>query len=192
MEYYKLQVCGLTRNLPLIAVGRHTKMAALSILGDIELVDALTEEMAKKILKLRLNIDFIVGPEVKAVPLVHGIAKKMGHKRFVICRKSIKPYMISPLVVKPLNYFPKHSKPLVLNGTDAELLKGKKVFVVDDVISTGVTFRMIGYLMKKIGAEVVGYITAVKQGEQFDKFENLISLVNIPIFRDIEAHTTPQ
>lgn len=187
MEYYKLQVCGLTRNLPLIAIGKHTKIAALSILGDVELVDALTDEMTKKILNLKLHIDFIVGPEVKAVPLVHGIAKRLGHKHFVICRKSIKPYMISPLVVKPLNYFPKHAKPLVLNGVDVALLKGKKVFVVDDVISTGVTFRMMGYLMQKVGAEIVGYITAVKQGEQFDKLENLISLVSIPIFKDTEV-----
>ena len=134
--------------------------------------------------KLKINFDYLVGPEVKAVPLIHGVAKRLGHKRFVVCRKSIKPYMTSPVVVKPLNYFPKHVKPLVLNGTDVDILKGKKVLVIDDVISTGVTMRMISHLMSKVNAEVVGYITAIKQGDQFDSLNNLIYLAQLPIFKE--------
>ncbi len=189
MQYHTLQICGLERKLPLIQVGRHSKIAAFSILGDVELTDVLADEMVLKIKNCKFlpaqagKIDYIVGPEVKAVPLVHGVAKRLGHKRFVICRKSIKPYMTSPIVVKPLSHFPKHVKPLVLNGPDAILLNGKKVFVVDDVISTGVTFRMIAYLMEKVGAEVVGYITAIKQGEQFDQLDNLIYIASLPVFK---------
>lgn len=183
MEFYNLQIVGLTRQLPLIQVGRHTKIAAFSILGDVELTDALADEMTLKIVNCKLKIDFIVGPEVKAVPLVHGVTKRLGHKRFVICRKSIKPYMTSPIVVKPLSHFPKHVKPLVLNGPDAEILKGKKVFVVDDVVSTGVTFRQISHLMNKVGAEVVGYIAAIKQGEQFDELDNLMYIAQLPVIK---------
>ena len=91
--------------------------------------------------------------------------------------------MTSPIIVKPLSHFPKHVKPLVLNGPDAEMLKNKKVFVVDDVISTGVTFRQITHLMSKVGAEVVGYITAIKQGEQFDQLDNLIYIASLPVFK---------
>jgi len=183
VEYHNLQICGLTRKLPLIQVGRHTKIAAFSILGDVELTDALADAMTLKIENLKLKIDYIVGPEVKAVPLVHGVAKRLGHKRFVICRKSIKPYMTSPIVVKPLSHFPKHVKPLVLNGPDAQMLKNKKVFVVDDVISTGVTFRQITHLMNKVEAQVEGYIAAIKQGEQFDNLENLLYLAELPVFK---------
>lgn len=183
MDYYSLSVCGLTRQLPLIQVGRNTKIAAFSILGDVELVDALADEMTQKIKKLNLDLDYLVGPEVKAVPLIHAIAKRLGQKKFVICRKSVKPYMVSPVIVKPLDYFPKHTQPLILNGVDAQMLRDKKVFIVDDVVSTGVTFRMIKYLMDKVGAETLGYMSAIKQGEQFDQFNNLITLVDIPIFK---------
>ena len=187
MQYYSLEICGLTRKLPLIKVGRHTKIAAFSVLGDVELTDTLADEMVKRIKKNKINIDYIVGPEVKAVPLVHGVAKRLGHKRFVICRKSIKPYMTSPVVVKPLSHFPKHVKPLVLNGPDAEILKNKKILVVDDVISTGVTMRMISYLMDKIQAKIVGYITVIKQGEQFDELNNLTYLAELPVFKETAA-----
>lgn len=183
MDYYILEICGLTRKLPLIKIGKTTKIASFSILGDVELVDALADEMAKKIAELDFNIDYIVGPEVKAVPLVHGIAKRLGHKKFIICRKSVKPYMIKPIVVKPLSHFPKHARPLVLDGIDAQLLENKKIFVVDDVISTGVTLRMVSYLMSKVNAEVAGCITALKQGEQFDKFSNLHYIKQIPVFK---------
>jgi adenine phosphoribosyltransferase len=179
MDYFTLEIVGLTRKLPLIQVGRHTKIASFSILGDVELVDALADAIYKKVKPIQF--DYIVGPEVKAVPLIHGIAKRLGHKRFVICRKSIKPYMVQPIKVNPLSHFPKHAKPLVINGEDALLLKSKKVLIIDDVISSGITMRMMTYLVEKLGAEVVGYFAAIKQGSQFDEFKNLHYLVEIPI-----------
>ena len=182
MAYFDLEICGLKRNLPLIQVGRNTKIASFSILGDVELVDAVADEMALTIKQLDLRFDYIVGPEVKAVPLIHGVAKRLGYKRFIICRKSIKPYMVSPIKVSPLSHFPKHAKPLVINGEDAQLLKDKKVLIVDDVISSGVTMRMMKYLIEKLGAKVVGIMVAIKQGEQYDNFDNLYYLKELPIF----------
>lgn len=181
MEYYTLKICGLTRKLPLIYVGRRTRIASFSILGDVELVDRLADTIAEKLKPG--NFDCLVGPEVKVVPLIHGVAKRLGHKRFVVCRKSAKPYMISPVILKPLSYFPRHVKPLVLNGADADFLKGKKVVILDDVVSTGVTFRMMRKLMEKAGATVTGYFVALKQGEQFDKFENMDYLAELPVFK---------
>lgn len=183
MDYYHLTICGLERSLPLIQIGKYSKIASFSILGDVELVDALAEEMTNRIKRLNLDIDYIVGPEVKAVPLVHGIAKRLGHKRFVICRKSIKPYMVSPIKVLPQSHFPKHAKPLVIDGIDARLLNGKRVIVVDDVVSTGVTMRMINYLMQKVGAEICGYMCVLKQGKQFDSLPNLEYLAELPVFK---------
>ena len=88
-------------------------------------------------------------------------------------------------MVKPLPYFPKHIKQLVIDGTDSQMLKNKKVIIVDDVVSTGVTMRMIKKLMEQVGAKIVGYAAIVRQGdEQFDKLDNFIYLTQLPIFKD--------
>lgn len=181
MDYYNLKICGLTRRLPLIKVGKNTSLAAFSILGDVELVDKLADTMAEKLKEIKFDV--LVGPEVKVVPLIHGVAKRLGHKKFVICRKSVKPYMISPVILKPLSFFPKHTKPLVLNGEDAKFLKGKKIVIMDDVISTGVTIRMMKKMMEKVEAQVVAVFTALKQGNQFDKIENLMYIDTLPVFK---------
>jgi adenine phosphoribosyltransferase len=181
VDYFDLKICGLKRRLPLIYVGKKTRIASFSILGDVELTDCIADEIAKRLKKV--DFDYLVGPEVKVLPLIHGVAKRLDHKRFVICRKSIKPYMISPVKLEPLSYFPKHVKPVVINGRDAELLKGKRVVVIDNVISTGVTMRMISKLMEKLNAQVVAYSVALKQGEQFDEIKNLYYLAELPIFK---------
>lgn len=181
-DYYKLKICGLTRQLPLKGIGRKTKLANFNIVGDIELVEKVSQALFKKIKKF--NFDYLVGPSVKSVPLVHELSKKFGIEKYVICRKSIKPFMISPVVLKPLPHFPKHVKELVIDGADQRLLKGKKVVVVDDVVSTGVTMRMMKKLMEKIGAEVVAVAAIILQGEnQFDQFNNLVYLTTMPIFK---------
>lgn len=182
MEYHTLNICGLTRKLPLIYVGRKTRIASFSILGDVELVDCLADNISKKLKKVKF--DYLISPEVKVVPLTHEVALRLKHERFVVCRKSIKPYMVSPVTVKPLSHFPKHAKPLVIDGVDAQMLKGKRVVILDDIISSGVTMRMMAYLMKKVGAEVISYFAVIKQGKQFDELDNLESLAEIPIFKE--------
>lgn len=180
MDMYTISICGLQRSLPLAHVGKHTRLANFTFLGDIELVDRLADTFAEK-LRL-LAFDYVVGTDVKTVPLAHGIAKRLGHHRFVVCRKSVKPYMVNPIVLKPLEYYPKHIRPLVINGTDAALLRGKKVVVIDDVVSTGMTMRMMGGLMTRVGAHIMHYATVLKQGKQFDHLPNLIYLAELPIF----------
>ena len=182
MKYHTLEICGLTRKLPLIYVGRKTRIASFSILGDVELVNKLAKKMARDLKKHKF--DYLVGPEVKVVPLIYKIAEILKHERYVVCRKSKKSYMSSPIMVKPLSHFPKHAKPLVLDGFDAKLLKNKKVAIIDDVISSGITMRMIAYLMKKVGAEVVVYSVAIKQGETYDQFDNLTYIATLPVFKD--------
>lgn len=181
MEYFTLKLCGLTRKLPLTFVGKHTQLASFSMLGEVELVKKIATVLAKKIRPY--DFDYLVGPEVKVVPLIYELARRLDFKRFVICRKSVKPYMVNPVILKPLPYFPKHVKQLVINGNDAEILKGKRVVIIDDVVSTGVTLRMMHQLMEKIEAKVVLTMVVLKQGEQFDKIDNLIFLEELPIFK---------
>lgn len=181
MESYTLELCGLKRELPLAFVGRTTQLASFSLLGDAELTQKTAGEFLKKFSKL--EFDYLVGPEVKVVPLLQELAGKLGHKKYIVCRKSVKPNMLNPVILKPLPHFPKHVKQLVLDGQDAKLLNGKKVIIIDDVISTGVTMRMMAHLMKKVGAEVVLMAAVLKQGEQFDKFDNLLTLAELPVFK---------
>ena len=153
MEFYELNLCGLKRKLPFKYIAKNTRFANFNVLGDVELVERISEELAKK-LKV-FKPECIVGPEVKVVPVIHELTKKLKIKHYVICRKSIKPYMISPTILKPLSHFPKHTRPLVIDGRDKEFLKGKRVAIIDDVVSTGVTMRMVRKLMDNVGAKVV-------------------------------------
>jgi adenine phosphoribosyltransferase len=182
MEYFTLDICGLKRELPIVYVGKNTRIANFTILGDVELTDRLADKITEKLRKVKF--DYLVGPEVKVVPLIHGVTKRLGQKKFILCRKSVKPYMVNPVILKPLPHFPKHIKQLVLNGPDANLLKGKKVVLLDDVVSTGVTMRMLHKLMEKVGATVVQKIAVIRQGEQFDKMENLFCLTELPVLKN--------
>jgi len=183
VDFYKLEICGLTRNLPLKKVSKNTSLANFNILGDLELVEAISQKLADKLKKYDFN--YLVGPAVKVVPLIHRLAEKLNYSRYIVCRKSVKPYMVSPEILKPLSHFPKHVDQLVLDGKDTELLKNKKVAVIDDVVSTGVTMRMIDKLMEKINAEVVVHAAAIRQGKnQFDEIKNFIYLAELPIFNE--------
>ncbi len=181
-DYYNVEICGLKRKLPLIPISKKTKIASFNILGDTELTQKVASILALKLKKYKF--DYLVGPEVKVVPLIHELSAKLGQKKYIICRKSVKPYMVSPVILKPLSHFPKHIRPLVIDGGDKNLLVGKKVIIVDDVVSTGVTIRMVKFLMEKIGAKVIAIAAVIRQGEkQFDKYENFVYLLDLPIFK---------
>jgi adenine phosphoribosyltransferase len=185
VEYYTLNLYGLTRKLPLVHASRQTKLANFSLLGDIELVDVLADAYTQKL--NALSFDYLVAGGVKVVPLVHGIAKRLGHKRFVVCRKRVKPYMVDPVIFRPPSNFPKHVHPLIINGTDVTFLKNKKVVVIDDVVSTGMTMHLLHMLMKHIGALVVASAAVLRQGEQFTTLKDFIYVGEIPIVK-VEPH----
>ena len=183
MDFYELTLCGLHRKLPFKYINKNTRLANFNVLGDVELVEKISGELAKKLKSFKPEC--IVGPEVKVVPIIHELTKKLRLKHYVICRKSVKPYMVSPIILKPLSHFPKHTRPLVIDGGDKELLKGKRVIILDDVVSTGVTIRMVKKLMDDVGAKVVATAAIIKQGEnQFDNLQNLIYLATLPILKN--------
>lgn len=176
-----MTICGLTRELPIVHISKDKLLANFTFLGDIELVDCLADTLADKLKKS--GVEYLVCPHVKVVPLVHGVARRLGQKRFVVFRKSVKPYMTSPVILKPLPHFPKHVQPMVMNGPDAELLKGKKVAIIDDVISTGTTMQMANRFMEKVGALVIANIAVIRQGDfPLKNIPNLAYLYHLPIF----------
>lgn len=173
MQFYDLKLLGLSRRLPILPLGPKRKIASFNLLGDRDLVNRSAGELVKKVGDI--DFDFLVGPEVKVVPLLHEMANILGHDRYVVSRKSIMGYMLKPISSK--------TKPvLVLDGRDALLLKGKKVIIVDDVVSTGRTVKVLSELMNDIGTKVVGIASIFKQGDQLQsELNDLIYLAKLPI-----------
>lgn len=175
MNFYLLKIGTIERKLPIVRLGKGVKVASFNLLGDSEMVEVIASKMVKKLTKV--DFDILVGPEVKVVPLLHEITRILGKKRYVVCRKNIHGYMVSPVT--------SHNKPgLVLDGNDAAFLKGKNVVVVDDVVSSGLTMRVADELIESVGAKVVAYAAVFKQGDRNDDFfKNLICLGTLPVFK---------
>lgn len=174
MDYYRLELCGLIRQLPIVSLGPRLKIASFNLLGDGELVEKVAQKMEKKIRKF--DFDYLVGPEVKVVPLIQSLSQRFCQRRYIILRKNIMGYMVEPISNR--------SKPtLVINGPDAKLVKGKRVLVIDDVISSGRTLGVIQELMEMVGAEVVGVVAVLIQGESKKKIDIPFScLGKLPVF----------
>lgn len=175
MEYYNLKIGKLQRKLPIVSLSPNMKVASFNLLGDPELVNISARKLCNKI--KNLDFDILVGPEVKVVPLIHEMSNVLKLKKYVICRKNIMGYMVNP--VKPSS-----ESGLVLDGRDASYLKGKKVIVVDDVVSTGRTLKEINKLMESIDAKIVAVCSVFKQNDKEDEeLKDLIFLQNLPIFK---------
>lgn len=175
MNYYQLDLLGIKRELPVVSISPKIKIASFNLLGDVELVNKSAKEIAKRI--KFFEFDVLVGPEVKVVPLIHELARITKSKNYVIFRKNIMGYMVKPVQSEGKNK-------LVLDGRDAEMLRGKKVVVVDDVVSTGRTTREIITLLKKLDAKVVCVISIFKQGDgDTVDIPNFIYLSKLPLLK---------
>lgn len=175
MNYYLLKIGNLKRKLPVVKLGKGISIASFNLLGDSEMVEKIAVKIAKKLAKV--DFDILVGPEVKVVPLLQEITRILRKKRYVVCRKNIHGYMVSP-IISP------HKPGLILDGNDAAFLKGKKIVVVDDVVSSGSTMRGTSDLIENVGGMVVAHAAVFKQGEKKDDFpKKLISLGTLPVFK---------
>jgi len=177
-RFYELKVCGLTRRLPVIQIAENLWIASFVMLGDAQLVNVCAGALATRLAEA--DFDIMLGPEAKVVPLLQSIATLLGHQRYVVCRKSVKAYMQDPLVVEVESITTKGKQKLVLDGVDVQRVKGKRVAVVDDVVSTGGTLEAVEALVKQAGGEVVCRAAVLKEGDQ--PFEGLIFLETLPVF----------
>ncbi len=148
-DYYTLQVAGVTRQLPIMQISDSLAIASFVILGDCEIVT----KSAPLIEKQLPQVDYIVTAEAKGIPLVHELCRLRGLPYYIVARKSVKPYMSQPLTDEVVSITTQKAQTLCLDGKDALLLKGKKVAVVDDVISTGESLQAIERLVEKAGRE---------------------------------------
>ena len=177
-QYYDIQVCGLKRRLPVIRVADNLWIASFVMMGDAQLVNVCAGGLASKL--AAVDFDLILGPEAKVVPLLQALATILGHKRYIVCRKSVKAYMQNPLVVSVESITTKGVQKLVLDGVDVERVRGKRIAVVDDVVSTGGTVDAVEQLVKQAGGQVVCRVAVLKEGDFFK--EDLIYLEQLPVF----------
>lgn len=176
MDYYKLKVCGLERNLPIIQISDNLKIASFVLLGDAELAEKAGLELSKKV-----DADIILTAEAKGISLAHEIAKNVGEKSFVVARKSEKAYMNDPINVEVNSITTKNTQKLFLDFKDVEKIKGKKIALVDDVISTGESMNALESLVEKAGGKVVQKLAILAEGDAADR-DDIIYLEKLPIF----------
>ena len=181
-ETYRLHLCGLTRDLPKIALGGGLTIASFVMLGDTELIEAAAAGIAGHPDFPADRIDFLLCPEAKAIPLAHAIARLLG-KDYVVARKSVKAYMREPLIVEASSITTAEKQRLVLDGPDVGKLRGRRVAILDDVVSTGGSLRAVEELLSRVGC-VIACRAAVLLEEAGYAGDDLIYLERLPVFRE--------
>ena len=179
-ETYSIEIAGLKRNLRLFQIKPGLRIAILNILGDTELVQACAHELGKQLKDLKFDV--LVTAEAKSIPLAYALSMEMK-KPYVILRKTYKPYMGDALKAETLSITTGEPQILVLDEKDREMLKGRKVLIVDDVISTGSTLQGMRMVIEKAGATVVKEAAILTEGER-SKWEQIVSLGHLPLFTD--------
>ena len=152
---YKINLFGLIREMPLVKVGDGIWIAsdAELVLGDTEFIEKAAIGIAKLIQPY--NPEVLVTPEAKSIAFAYEVSKQLGHRRFVITRKSVKAYMKDYLIETVKSITTKGEQKLVLTKEDAEYIKGKRVCIIDDVVSTGGTIQALKALVNKAGGKIV-------------------------------------
>ena len=176
-DCYELNVAGVTRQLPIIPILPELAIASFVILGDCELVTAAAPLLAQKLPK----VDYLVTAEAKGIPLVHEVSRLLGLPYYIVARKSVKPYMAEPLVDEVVSITTQKAQTLCLDGKDALAVKGRRVAIVDDVISTGESLSAIERLLEKAGAEIVAKAAILAEGEAAGRGD-IIFLEELPLF----------
>ncbi len=177
MLYHKMNIAGIDHALPLCPVTDDLYIGAFVILGNAP----LTEASARELLKRAPEYDYIITAECKGIPLAHEMARQHGDKSYVIARKTTKLYMVSPLEVTVNSITTEAQQTLYLDWHDAEMIRGKRVLIVDDVISTGESLRALEVLVNEAGGNIVGKMTILAEGDA-QKREDIIYLEPLPLF----------
>ena len=177
MKTYTLHVAGLTRELPIIKLSYDLSIASFVILGDTELVKKTAPMIAKKL----PEVDFVVTAEAKGIPLAYEVSKILNLNEYIVARKSIKAYMEEPIEVEVNSITTTNSQKLYLNNQDANKIKGKRVALIDDVISTGQSLKALERLVEKAGANVVAKAAILAEGDAKDR-KDIIFLEALPTF----------
>ena len=176
--YYHMTVAGLQRDLPICPLNENLSIAGFVIFGDQE----LTVACARELLKRAPAYDYIITAEAKGIPLAHEMARQAGNKKYILARKGPKLYMRDIFSVTVNSITTAKEQKLYLDGADAALMKGKRILIVDDVISTGESLRALEALVEKAGGEICGRMAILAEGDAQER-EDLIYLEKLPLFK---------
>ena len=175
---FELHVGKLTRHLPIMDISDDLAIASFVMLGDVELVEESAALLSEKL----PEVDYIVTAEAKGIPLAQEMARVMGMKRYVVARKGIKAYMENIISCTVQSITTQKLQTLYLDGKEGDMLRGKRVAIVDDVISTGESLRALEKLMEECGANVVVRAAVLAEGDAMERTD-IVFLEKLPLFR---------
>ena len=174
---YRLKVAGIERDLPLCPIGENLNIAAFILFGDVE----LTEKCAAALYERAPEHDVMITAESKGIPLIHAMCAISGKNRYVLARKSVKLYMKDVVACETQSITTAAKQTLYIDGDDAAYMKGKRVLIVDDVISTGGSLESLENLVRAAGGEIVGKMTILAEGDATTR-DDIIYLEKLPLF----------
>lgn len=174
---YEMDIAGLKRELPLCRVTDELYIGAFVMFGDVE----LTVHCAAELLKRAPEYDYLIAPEAKAIPLLYEMARQSGAEKYFLARKGAKAYMTGVFEIEVRSITTMHIQKLVIDTADAEMIKGKKILIVDDVISTGESLHAMEELVKRAGGIIAGKMAVLAEGDAKDR-DDIITLAPLPLF----------
>lgn len=174
---YKMTIAGCERELPLCPISDELYIGAFVIFGDME----LTTACAKALLERAPEHDVLITAESKGIPLICEMARMSGNERYVLARKGAKLYMRNLFKAEVRSITTDHVQTLYLDGADAQYMRGKRVVIVDDVISTGESLHALEELVHQAGGNIVGRMAILAEGDATTR-DDLIYLEKLPLF----------
>ncbi len=175
--FYEMTVAGCKRQLPLCPISDTLMFAGFVIFGDVE----LTVACASELVKIAPEHDVIITAESKGIPLAYEMARQLGEKKHIIARKKAKLYMHDVFTTQVRSISTDAVQTLCLDGDDAKFMQGKRVLIVDDVISTGESLRAIEELVKHAGGVIAGKMAILAEGEAADR-DDILYIEKLPLF----------
>ena len=176
-KYYKMTIAGMERELPICALNDKLSIAGFVLLGDYELTEACAKALNEKL----PEYDYMIAPEAKSIALINEMARLSGAKKHFVARKGLKAYMVDPISVTVNSITTAKQQTLYLDSKDAEMMKGKKIVIVDDVISTGESLKAVEELVAKAGGTVVCKAAVLAEGDAADRTD-IVYLEKLPLF----------
>ena len=176
---YTMEIAGLKRDLPLCAITDDLYIAAFICFGDAEITTACATELLK--LVPREEYDYIFTAEAKGIPLAHEMARQRHAKKYFVARKGMKTYMPDPICVEDESITTRGVQKLYLGRDDADMIRGKRILIVDDVISTGGSLHAMEKMIEMCGGTVTGKVCVLAEGDA-QKRDDIKFLDGIPLF----------
>ncbi len=175
--HYTIDMAGMKRDLKLFPINDELQIAAFILFGDVE----ITKHTAAKLLEKAPEFDLILTAEAKSIPLAYEMAAQAGQNDYIIARKGIKIYMDDVISSTVRSITTDSVQTLYLGKDEADRIKGKRILIIDDVISTGESLKAIESLVEKAGGTIVGKMAVLAEGDSFNR-DDIIVLAKLPLF----------